>query len=640
MDWFFAPSSGGREGLTASAVTIFQGNRLSGTVREVIQNSLDAGTGGKVSVGISLNLESQNSVPGVKLLVPFLEKAFAEVLLMNGLSAEDLSKDGGQELPEDVSFYLRAIDLARRPEVQMLGFHDWGTSGLTGPTQEKPGQLPGPWLALIRGQGVNLKSEVDSLGSFGQGSKAPVSLSQLRTLFYLTQIDDGGSVEKRFVGRSLLSSMWLKKSKKQPYLSGGLGYFATDDDVEPFVNDAVPGWARESREKLTQGSGTSVFIPAPFIDGEIEDFEKEILYAVLLNFFFAIQGGRLEVHLPNGDVLKESTLRELTRESGLLVDQNVDNEKLESLRTLYFATGDYVGVRDSKTFGQFSFSIRVGEELPGRSVGIARKTGMLITRRPPGLERFPGLGNFDLFVCVTDSQGSKVLRAAENPQHDSFEFGRIADKSKRDKYESDYKEFTSEVRGLLREFAELKSTGRMTISDLSSLLGAPNEQPDGENRVEFPTRLRVASKKRRSKHEAIGPGAETIGGSGGGGRGIGERPGPGPGEGDADGEGIGPKGRRLRQATEPLLEVGTTEGSHHVFFSVANPKNAKALLLYESGEVSRGGIRLSLTAGGPLVGEVPKERWASVGNGQHRFRVDFFPHTEVASVEVWIAEEG
>ena len=643
MDWFFAPSSGGREGLTASAVTIFQGDRLSGTVREIIQNSLDAGGGGKVSVGISLSLQSRATFPGINRLVPSLERAYSEVLFMHGLSAEQVISDSSQELPEDVSFYMTAIELAKASEIQILGFHDWGTTGLTGPTQEKPGQMPGPWLALVRGQGVNLKSEADSLGSFGQGSKAPVSLSRLRTLFYLTRIENQGHDEDRFIGKALLSSMWLGQEEgEDSYLSGGLGYFAANEGLDPFLNDFVPDWAHEARSKLTQASGTTVFVPEPFMDGEIEDFEKEILYAVLLNFFFAIQRGRLEVHLPNGSILSEATLREVTKDSGILTNPNVDEEKLESLRTLYYAKGTFVGVGASKTFGDFAYAIRVGDDLAGRSVGIARKTGMLITRKPPKLERFPGLGNFDLFVCVTDARGSKVLRAAENPQHDSFEFKRITDTAKREKYEADYRNFASEVRNLIRDFAELKSTGRMAISDLSSLLGTPNEEPDGDNRVEFPTRLKVTAKRRRSKHEAIGAGSETMGGSGGGGQGLGVKPGPGPGpgEGDADGDGVGPKGKKVRQATELLLEVGEKEGAHHIFFSVPNPKAAVSLSLFESGEVSRGNIRFSLTQGGPLVGDVPKEKWSVVGNGKHRFRVDFFPGKDVASVEAWVAEEG
>jgi len=640
MDWFFGQGAGGREGLTASAVTIFQGDRLSATVREVIQNSLDAGSGGRVSVGISLALQSTQSMPGIVRLFEYLEKAFSEVLLLHGLTEADVTSDSQIELPEDVTFYRRAIEIVKSDQLPILGFHDWGTTGLYGPTQESPGQLPGPWLALVRGQGVNLKTETDSLGSYGQGSKAPVSLSRLRTLFYLTRIEEGLDFQDRFIGRTLLSSMWLtRKPSEEPYLSGGLGYFAASEKIEPFLGPDIPAWASQARLKLTETTGTSVFIPAPFIDGDIEDFERLILFAVLLNFYFAIEQGSLEVTLPDGSVLNQATLREATKESGIFGDDSVDEGKIETLRTLYFAQGNFRGTRRSRSFGDFSYAIRVGENLTRRSVGIARKTGMLISRKPPKLERFPGLGNFDLFVCVTDSQGSKVLRATENPQHDQFEFQRISDVGKREEYEAKYATFAEDVRTLIKEFAELESRGRMTISDLSSLLGTLNDETEGDFRVEFPTRLKVMSRKKRSKHDAVGAGQETFGPSGSGGSGSSSRAGSGGGEGEANGDGLGSRGKRLRQATEPLLEVDEKNGAHHLFFTIRDSKKVATLAIFESGETGRESIRFSLSPEGPLVGEIPRETWTAVGTGKHRYRVDFFPETEIASVEAWVGEE-
>jgi len=639
VDWHFAPGSGGREGLTASAVTIFQGDRLSGTVREIIQNSLDAGSGERVAVGISLSLQPRRSMPGVVALVPFLENAYSEVLFMHGLDGEKVVRGASQELPEDVSFYLKAIEIAKAEEIMVLGFHDWGTTGLGGPVQEEPRQRPGSWLALVRGQGVNMKSEADSLGSFGQGSKAPVSLSGLRTLFYLSRVEINGQATDRFIGKTLLSSMWLEDgSSSEKYLSGATGFFASTSKIDPVEDADIPPWALESRRKYTDSIGTTVYVPAPYMEGEVEDFERQILYAVLLNFFFAISDGRLEIYLPNGTVLNQANLRERTRDSGIFADVSADREKLETLKTLYFARDRFVGKRISETFGEFSFAIRTGDEVGERRVGIARKTGMLITRKPPHLQRFQGLGNFDLFVCVTDVRGSSVLRAAENPQHDDFQFGRISDAGKKQRYESDYRAFAAEIRSLIREFAELESTGRMAIADLSSLLGTPNEDQGGDHRVEFPNRLKVVSKKKRSKHEAIGVGTETLGSSGRGGQGKKVTSGESDGTGDGEGSGAGHRGGRLRQATEPLLEIGERNDVYHLFFSVQNPKNAVALTLFESGEMGRESLRFSLTSGGPLIGDIPKENWANVGTGKHRFRVDFFPTRAISSLEAWVSE--
>ena len=141
MDWHFSKTSQ-REGLTASAVTIFQGDRLAGTVREVIQNSLDAGTGSRVSVGFSLKLHPTVDLPGVSKLKKYLDLAYKEVLVLK--AREDSFYDDPEmvDIPEDVSFYRRAKETVAQGEVLMLGIHDWGTTGLVGPTQEAPGQRP------------------------------------------------------------------------------------------------------------------------------------------------------------------------------------------------------------------------------------------------------------------------------------------------------------------------------------------------------------------------------------------------------------------------------------------------------------------------------------------------------------------
>ena len=636
MDWHFSKTSQ-REGLTASAVTIFQGDRLAGTVREVIQNSLDAGTGSRVSVGFSLKLHPTVDLPGVSKLKKYLDLAYKEVLVLK--AREDSFYDDPEmvDIPEDVSFYRRAKETVAQGEVLMLGIHDWGTTGLVGPTQEAPGQRPESWLGLVRGRGVNVKSQEDSLGSFGQGSMAPVALSKLSTLFYLSRIENGEQSEDRFIGKTLLSSMWLEGDKGEPYLSAATGFFSTNEEADPILGSEIPEWATSARAHLTDLPGTSVFIPAPFIDLDQEDFEREILYAVLLNFYFAISSGKLEIVLPNGDLVNAANVREATSDSLILGSDSVDPEKLETLRTLYYSREPNVGIRKSEVFGEFSFAIRVGEDLPGRKVGIARKTGMLITRNAPKFA-FQGLANFDLFICVTSKEGSQVLREFENPQHDSFEFDRVAEAVKRDSYRKKYEKFAQEVRELAKEFAELASSEVTLVSDLTFLLGNYESTDEDQVRVEFPERMKVASRKRRSKHEVIGPGNEVLGPTGmGGGEGHGSG-GGGNLPGDSPGGGSGPHGKKLKKATEALLEVDTKSRVHILHFSVHDYAEASELFVYRSGEVGRDGMRFSLEKDGPLVGSIPKSNWSSVGKkGRHRFRVEFIPEAAPDSVEAFIS---
>ena len=56
MDWHFGKNNG-REGFTATAMTYFAGGRLVQTVRETIQNSLDAANGNHGPVKIAFSLD-------------------------------------------------------------------------------------------------------------------------------------------------------------------------------------------------------------------------------------------------------------------------------------------------------------------------------------------------------------------------------------------------------------------------------------------------------------------------------------------------------------------------------------------------------------------------------------------------------
>ena len=55
-------------------------------------------------------------------------------------------------------------------------------------------------------------------------------------------------------------------------------------------------------------------------------------------------------------------------------------------------------------FGEIQWFLRIEDELE-KKVGIARSSGMLITRKAPRLEVFRNVKSFDMFVCVTDEDG-------------------------------------------------------------------------------------------------------------------------------------------------------------------------------------------------------------------------------------------
>ena len=60
---------------------------------------------------------------------------------------------------------------------------------------------------------------------------------------------------------------------------------------------------------------------------------------------------------------------------------------------------------------------------------------------------------FDLFLCVTDQDGSKFLKRLENPTHDNFEFTRIKLEADRKKARKKYQMFTDRIRELVTQYA-------------------------------------------------------------------------------------------------------------------------------------------------------------------------------------------
>lgn len=635
MDWHFGKNNG-REGFTATAMTYFAGGRLVQTVRETIQNSLDAANGdpGPVKIAFSIDDIALSEVPSLQKLGSFLELALKEETKNAAAHTPSKGRSGENSETEAVNFYRSALRELNSPEIRMFGVHDWGTTGLKGAVQEDPDSVPGPWLALIRGKGVDVKDSSDALGSFGQGGNAPFTLTKLRTLFYLSQTTHEAKETTRFIGKTILSSMWLPDPEAgKRVLSTATGYFAADEEINPFTGDGVPDWASRLRSNYTKSSGTSIYIPLPYDSDSDQSFELAVKRAVVLNFYFSILSGNLEVTLPSGEVLTEETVRGLTVQSGILEDVTPEIQgEVETLRTLVFA--EHQGDRESEAFGKYFFAIRVGEELHSRKIGVARKTGMLITKTPPKLLRFSGVRNFDLFVCVIGHEGSQVLRDFENPSHNMFEFDRVSDIKKRKSHEKKYTAFERELRVLINSYAALDVSSEMAIQDFEEFFGGNKEDiEDKTSWEEFPDKIKIARAMKRPKTRTVFVGVDTDGSSGGGGQGKGKGSGSSGGAGDLEGTGLGSKGGSQKSVEDLLLAGRGEDGGITIFFSWSKSTDKSVLHLYRSGEVGIEAIRMSLEKNGPLLSGIPKHGWVNVGNGSRRFKCTFYPQGKIGAVE-------
>ena len=633
--WTFKP--GTREGFTASPITIFQGARLQATVRETIQNSLDAGKTQPVKVCFSMAEIPLANLPELSSLREIVQLAADEEVNFTG-------KDGDQA-SEAMNFYKNALDVVlASPTTHIFGIHDFNTSGLGGALREKPGVKPGQWLALVKGAGVDVKDDAASLGSFGQGAKAPFAYSQLRSLFYLSQVHATNSedLEDRFQGKSLLSSFWQDDATGTPALRIGTGFYGLGEDQDALVGDEVPVWAKTERAKFGSAAGTSILLPAPhgFAPDSVDDFWKLLKISVITNFYYALVFKKLVVLLDDGTVLDDSTCKDVAQQLGLLDDEIHEDldpdtqDKVEALKTVVMA--DHFGVKQSKEFGDFYWAMRVGERAPSKKVGIARKTGMLITRRPPEFLKFPGMGNFDIFICVTADEGSKVLRALENPAHDAFEYDRVGDPAKLEQIKRKYKVFASEVREIIREHATLSGDEEESTDDLNDLLGGSlDDGADTSLRVEFPekSRIREGVKPLRLITEA-GPGTSGNSGAGGGtGAGGGNSTG---GSGGGDGTGEGNSGKKTRLVSGLMLVPGAGVDSFRIYFTQKR-EGSSELFVYSSGDTSRELLEMEL--GGEKVVAINSDKWMKASTGKDRYFVDVTIPSFKGAIEALIQDD-
>jgi hypothetical protein len=151
---------------------------------------------------------------------------------------------------------------------------------------------------------------------------------------------------------------------------------------------------------------------------------------------------------------------------------------MHSVETIHNATES--GVLKSPSFGSVDYFIRTGSEIQWKKVGIARKSGMLITREADNFKRFSNNKNFDLFICVGEEPGNDTLRSMENPRHDSFSLDRIEDDEERVKAKKAYNTFSDEIKALLAQLAPLVVEETSIIDDLDDLLKLPDSDENLE----------------------------------------------------------------------------------------------------------------------------------------------------------------
>ena len=274
IEWHFDPLTPGQTVREPIADTHFTSDAVGdpgeALVREGIQNSLDAGTGGPVSVRIALSEVRTTEV--IKYLA--------------GAEFHHRAEDNG----------LRQDEIEDGPTVSVLAFEDFGTTGLQGdPTSAyPPSNGDSSFYHFFRAEGRTEKE--GKRGSWGLGKDAFYRSGRRNTVFGLT-VREGG--QALLMGKTVLRSHSMSSSRvesqghqRRLYQDGYFGVRNTEGPVVPAsdrasIADFRDAFGLERRHE----PGLSVVVPWQ----QEELSAKAIVRAVIRNYAYAILTGNLEV---------------------------------------------------------------------------------------------------------------------------------------------------------------------------------------------------------------------------------------------------------------------------------------------------------------------------------------------------------
>ncbi len=483
-------------GINDAGIETFTANMNKSLVREIIQNSLDAvlpNSKAPVVVEFSCFEIEKDKLPDLNTFVTAIKKC----------------KESNQNEPDAFKFFQNAERILDQQKVRVLRISDHNTIGLDGADTCAKGTS---WSRLVKENGSSNK-EQSSGGSFGIGKSAAFACSDLRTVFY-SSMDSKG-----FVSNFGVAKLVSFEDEKLNGWTTGVGYYSED---EKFV--AIPELATFDAAYFRVDSGTDIYVIGMH---QTENFEKDFITAVLLNFLVSLVKGKLIVKIQD-KVISQSTLVEYMSRLN-----PYDSEEIKDLLEYYhlLTASDPKILKislDSNIYGKrFGFKdgecilyLKEGEGF-NRKILVTRRAGMRILEQ----NRISGSIEFTGVLIVEGNNMNEAFKRMEIPSHDAWEPGRCRGEEKL------YTNILSGLRKYLRDtvkecFGKITSTSMDALGASDFLPDKPDEEQEEKiQKDDMSTRIKdlsgrtIEPKKNRSKAveiEEVKP-CDDNGGSGLGG---------------------------------------------------------------------------------------------------------------------------
>lgn len=396
VGWRFPPLSGGtRQGYTNNDIEVFKGQELiDNLAREICQNSLDA------------RIEGTDTPVRVVFELRQISRSGYDVFSQYSRCLKGCRKYWGTEMDAKLCRFVEGAEATlTENNIPVLIASDYNTKGLSG---SHNGKLSSSWEALTGSDGVSVKSDENSAGSYGIGKNAPFACSSLSMVFYNTVAENN---ESAFIGVARLATL-LNEDGKPTQRVGK--YQNNDEEKEKWfpIYGTDENDFRDCFHRIERG--TDVIIVG---FTQTTNWLTNVTKAVLKNFFVAISEGRLVAELKNGNdirIIDESTL------SQLFADFSNDTEMLAASQ-LYkaFTSPDCKKTMEVLEADDVEVYIKSDSSYK-RTIANFRATGMLV-----GTYYKRIFQHYAAVVIVRGSMLGELLKDTEPPRHNRWDYKQI-----------------------------------------------------------------------------------------------------------------------------------------------------------------------------------------------------------------------
>lgn len=456
--WYFADQPNVQEvGPNNAMEQSFKNHPYAALVRESIQNSLDAVDDKSVPVQVVFSFREMNGCD--------YPEFFSLKEHIKGCLDYYSNNYNAKAIYEPMMKFF--ADETHHNHLGYIRVSDYNTKGMS---YEKD-KTDSPFYAFVRSAGVSAKDDTSAGGSFGFGKAAYYLLSPISTIMVSTCTKNG---DRFFEGASSLCTHTYQGKKKVAF-----GYY-DDQEGKPISYEAdIPAQFRRAEP------GTDINILG-FKMKYKDEAVKEMIEAVLRNFWFAVYEGKLEVNVNDVVNITKNTIADLMEEYFEGIEDNTRKAGYYNPRPYFDA------VRFANTSSKYRL---IEEKLPllghvcfyvFKCKGAADKIAYM--RAPQMLvysqKNKTNYGMYGVFYCDSE-EGNDMLRNMENPAHTEWKATNWRSRGRQNGMGRQVlRELDEFINECLNKVFSLKDKATLDIKGLEDFLYIPTSFDDDDLEME------------------------------------------------------------------------------------------------------------------------------------------------------------